>query len=155
MLESITKIFSTLSTAAKTAKALQKIISDVDGDERILLEEIKENAGLCWLVTKREVEPARVIKELQTTEYDRLLKTDFDFNRLKRKKIKASQRYKGTDLKSFIGKDTYHLVENIYDRIKEMKRIHRIDNNLDRIRWSVRFSNLHKRILLLLEHLKG
>ena len=96
-----------------------------------------------------------MIKELQTAEYDRLLKTDFDFNRLKRKKIKASQRYKGTDLKSFIGKDTYHLVENIYDRIKEMKRIHRIDNNLERIRWTVRFSNLHKRILLLLEHLKG
>ena len=43
MIESIGKIFSTLSTAAKTAKALQKIISDVDGDERILMEEIKEN----------------------------------------------------------------------------------------------------------------
>ncbi len=153
MIESIVKLFSTLSTAAKTAKALQKIIADVSGDERTLLEEIKENAGLCWLVTKREVDAFKVIPELQTTEYDRLLKTDFDFNQLSKKKIKASQRYKSSDLKPFIGKETHELVEAIYDRIKELKRIHKLDPDSSRTRWSVRFINLHKRILLLLEHL--
>ncbi|NVJ60088.1 MAG: hypothetical protein HWE27_06855 [Gammaproteobacteria bacterium] len=155
MLDSITRIFSTLSTAAKTAKAIQKVISGVDGDERALLEEIKENAGLCWLATKREVDPKIIIQELQTSEYDRLIKTDFDINRLSRKKIKASERYKGTDLKYFIGKSTYELVISIYDRIKELKRIYRIDPNMQRIRWDVRINNLHKRILLLLEHLKS
>jgi len=155
MIESIAKIFSTLSTAAKTAKALQKIISNVDGDGRALMEEIKENAGLCWLVTKREVDPKKVIDELSTEEYDRLLKTDFDFNQLKRKKIRASQRYKHTELQAFIGKDTQHLVESIYDRIKELKRIYRIDKDIERIRWNARFANLHRRILLLLEHLKS
>ncbi|WMS86099.1 hypothetical protein [Pleionea litopenaei] len=155
MIETINRLFSTLSSAAKTAKALQKLISDVDGDERVLLEEIKENAGLCWLVTQREIEPNRIIQELQTAEYDRIIKTDFDINRLKRTKLKESKRYKGTDLEVFIGKSTADLVENIYDRIKELKRIHRIDPEIKRIRWQVRFSNLHKRILLLLEHLKG
>ncbi|NVJ50621.1 MAG: hypothetical protein HWE11_09555 [Gammaproteobacteria bacterium] len=154
MLESISKLFSTLSSAAKTAQALQKLISDVDGDERSLLEELKENAGLCWLVTKREVAPIRIINELQTTEYDRIIKTDFDLDKLKRKKIRASKRYQGTDLQVFVGKSTAELIENIYDRIKDIKRIHRIDPDMKRIRWQVRFINLHKRILLLLEHLK-
>ncbi len=155
MIESITSLFSTLSTAAKTAKAIQKVMSNVDGDQRALLEEIKENAGLCWLVTKREVAPKRIVNELLTCEYDRLLKTDFDFNQLKRKKIRASERYKQSDLKYFVDKSTAYLIVNIYDRIKELKRIHRIDENLDRIRWNIRINNLHKRILLLLEHLNS
>ncbi|MEE4245621.1 MAG: hypothetical protein V2I33_09430 [Kangiellaceae bacterium] len=154
MIETIGQLFSSLSSAAKTAKTMQKLIANVNGDERALIEEIKENAGLCWLVTKREVEPKKVIKELVTTEYDSLIKTDFDFNKLKRRKIKVGKHLKQTDLKSFDGKETYHLVINIYDRIKDLKRIYRIDSELDKIRWSVRFINLHKRILLLLEHLK-
>jgi hypothetical protein len=95
-----------------------------------------------------------MVSELRTEEYDRLLKTNFDFNSLKKQRIFGDERIEKSDLASFLGKETASLVENIYDRIKELKRIYRVDKDNPKVRWRVRIINLQKRILLLLWHLK-
>ena len=154
MIETIQTVFSTIATAASTLKTFRELLKGKKGDTRALLEELKENAGLCWLVMEMDTDPIKIISELRTEEYDRLLKTNFDFNSLKKQRISVDERIGKSDLSSFLGKETAILVENIYDRIKELKRIYRVDRENPKVRWRVRIINLQKRILLLLWHLK-
>lgn len=153
MIESIKLIFDTLSSATKTITAFKAVMKGTKGDTRALLEEIKENAGLCWLVVEKNVSPEKIIKELSSQEYDRLLRTDFNFNSLSRKRIKSYKEIKDTELSVFSGKTTELLLINIYDKLKDIKRIHRVDRNTAGIRWRVRIINLQKRMLLLIRHL--
>ena len=153
MIESIKLIFDTLASAAGTVKAFKGVMKGARGDSRALLEEIKENAGLCWLVVEKNIAAEKIINELSSSEYDRLLRTDFNFNGLKRKPIKAYREIKQTELAVFTGKSTEYLLVNIYDKLKELQRIYRVDKNTSGIRWRVRVINLQKRILLLLRHL--
>ena len=155
MIEGITAVFKTLSTAAGTLKAFKELIKNNRGDSRALLEEIKENAGLCWLVVERGTDPLKIVPELATDEFNRIIRTEFQFNSMKRRKIKSNIFLEQPGLSSFKGKNTEYLIENIYDRIKELKRIYRVDKNNQRIRWKTRIFNLQKRILLLIIHLSS
>jgi hypothetical protein len=103
------------------------------------------------------VEPARIIPQLATATYDRLLARNYNFNELspKKKKLAGTAPLEGSDLASFIGKDVAVLVESIYDRIKEMQTIFQVDPSDERIDFNRRVINLHKRILLLMLHLRG
>jgi hypothetical protein len=157
VLETIATLFSTLSTAADTTKAFKELVQNKRGDARLLLEELKKNATLCWLVVEREVEPQTAIEKMVTTSYDRLLEKGFDFNNLspRKKKIRSVARLEDSDLASFLGNDVARLVESIYDRIKEMQLVHQVDPDNEKIDWNRRVINLHKRILLLMSHLRG
>lgn len=154
MVDSLTTIFQSLATAASTLQAFRNLIRGKKGDTRALLEEIKENAGLCWLVVERDTHPFRIIPELTTQEYDRLLRTSYNFNALKRSPIRMFPALRNRTLAAFAGKDTAHLLENIYDKTKTLQRMYRVDPDNPRIRWRVRIINLQKRILLLLKHLQ-
>lgn len=154
MVDSLTTIFQSLATAASTLQAFRNLIRGKKGDSRALLEEIKENAGLCWLVVERDTHPFKIIPELTTREYDRLLRTSYNFNTLKRGSIRMFPELRNRTLATFAGKDTSDLLENIYDKIKTLQRMHRVDPENPRIRWRVRIINLQKRNLLLLKHLQ-
>ena len=157
VLETISTLFTTLGTAASTTKAFKEILQNNRGDSRLLLEELKKNATLCWLVVEREVEPKTAIEKMVTAAYDRLLEKDFDFNNLspRKKKIAKVTRFQDSDLSSFLGNDVARLVESIYDRIKEMQLVYQVDPEDEKIDWNRRVINLHKRILLLMSHLRG
>jgi hypothetical protein len=157
VLETISTLFTTLSTAASTSKAFRELIPNHRGDSRLLLEELKRNATLCWLVVEREVEPHTAIQRMVTTAYDRLLEKDFDFNRLspRKRKIPRAERLEDSDLASFLGNDVARLVESIYDRIKEVQLVYQVDPDNQKIDWNRRVINIHKRILLLMSHLRG
>ena len=157
VIETLSTLFSTLGTATSTAKVFKELIGNNRGDARILLEELKRNDTLCWLAADREVGVKKIIPQLSTKTYDQLLEKNFDLNKLspKKKIISGNSRLQDKDLSSFIGKDIANLVEGIYDRIKEMQLIYQVDPKNKRINWNRRIVNLHKRILLLMAHLKG
>ena len=157
VLETIASLFSTLGSAASTAKAFSKLLQNRKGETRLLLEELKNNSTLTWLAVERAVEPQKVIPKFSTKAYDRLLEKNFNFNDLSpRKKIlEGNTGLKDSDLASFIGKDVQNLVESIYDRIKELLLIFQVDPTNARIDWNRRIINIHKRILLLMVHLRS
>jgi hypothetical protein len=160
MIESIAVIFSGLKSAAETAKAFRELLRWRRGEVRTLLEEVKANLDYCWMVIEEDVDPPEIVPELATSEYDRLLQKGFDFNRISRwrrrhKRIQASEELEASDLAPFIGKETADLVENIYDKIKELKRRHKLPKGSPKIQWRRRVINLHKRMLLLMQHLRG
>jgi hypothetical protein len=157
VIETVSTLFSTLGTATSTAKVFKELIGNNRGDARILLEELKRNDTLCWLAADREVNVQKIIPQLSTKTYDQLLEKNFDFNKLnpRKKIITGNPRLQDKDLVAFVGKDIANLVESIYDRIKEMQLIYQVDPGNKRINWDRRIVNLHKRILLLMAHLKG
>jgi hypothetical protein len=124
------------------------------GDARSLVEELKENSRLCWLVIEEDVQSGKIIPKLSHSEFDRLNKAGFDFDALKRKKIKKYAQLNDTDLASWAGKSTHDLVENIYDKIKNIKTTYKYAPHSENRRWKARIINIQKRILLLVKHLR-
>ena len=122
------------------------------GDARSLVEELKENSRLCWLVLEEDIEAGKIIPKLRHREYDRLNKSGFDFDALNRKKIKNYSQLIDTDLASWAGKSTHDLVENIYDKIKNIKITYSYAPHSEKRRWKIRILNIQKRILLLVKH---
>ena len=155
--ESISTLISIFGNAFNTATAFTELIKTNKGEPRILLEELKKNNTLCWLVTNGESKPTRIIPKLSVKTYNRLLEKGFDFNKLspRKKIVKGHPRLKNKDLSAFVGKDVANLVVGIYDRINEMQTILDADPTNKHIDWDRRMVNLHKRILLLMAHLRG
>lgn len=120
------------------------------GDARALIEEMKENSRLCFRSINDGVEVALTIPEFCTAEFDRLNKTGFNFNGLKGGKIASYPGLQTTDLASWSGKTTIELIQNLYDKIKNLKSLHKFKPNHPTLRR--RLINIHKRILLLLRH---
>lgn len=157
MLGTVSTAITTIKTAADAAKVFRELTRNRKGNILVLLEEIKENSRLCWMVLERDTNPLKAIPAFQTTEYDRLLREGYDFNKLsrKRKKIAVSEEILTHDQKVLLGKDTADLVMSIYDSIKDLKSYYRVDPENPRINWRRRILNLHKKIMLLIFHLKG
>ncbi len=124
------------------------------GNARALVEELKDNSRLCWLVIEDDVAVKKIIPSLSYTVYDRLNKAGFDFNALKRKKIRDYAQLKQSDLESWTGKSTHELIENIYDKIKNLKTTYKYAPDSGKHRWKARVINIQKRILLLVKHLR-
>ena len=155
MIEELSAIFTGLSSGTETARAIKELLKGKKGDTRALIEELKGNLTLCWLVVERGTDPAKVIPELAISDYDRILKAGFNFNALQKKKIRRSRQLEASDLAFLIGKETDYLLINIYDKIKELRLIYKVDRKNPRIRWRMRIINLHRRMLLLVKHLQS
>lgn len=124
------------------------------GDARALVGELKDNLIYLDMVARGDVGLETVVERLSVTEYKRLARAGFDFNRLKRGAIAPDKSLDGTDLASWSGKKTAELVDAIYDKINEIKLRHPLVADGGRYRWTVRVNNIRKRIWLLLMHVK-
>jgi hypothetical protein len=155
MLENIPAVLKSLATAGSALKAFTDMRAKTRGDARAIVEELKENSRLCWMVIEEDVPVEQIIPNLSSAEYDRLNKAGFDFDALKRKKISRQAGLRDTDLASWAGKPTRDLVENIYDKIKNLKTTYRHAPNSEKRRWKTRIFNIQKRILLLLDHFRN
>jgi hypothetical protein len=153
MLESILPALQGVVTSVKAMASFDAFLKGRKGDIRTLVEELKENSRLCFHVVDDDVNPALVIARFSTVEYDRLNKTGFNFNALKREKIRAFPGIKGTNLSSWPGKSTSDLVQNIYDKIKTLRSVNEFAPENPHLRR--RIINIHKRVLLLLRHTKS
>lgn len=152
MIENIPTILKALATTASGLNAFTGWRSQTKGDSRAIIEELKENSRYFWLVLEDNVDIDEIVAQLSTKEYDRLCKSGFDFNALKRNKIGRYQSLKGTDLASWQGKETEKLLSNIYDKIKTLQIKYPYSKNNKKINWKQRVKNIQKRILLLLIH---
>ena len=155
MLENVPSILKSIATAYTSLKAFSDMRARTRGNARSLVEELKENSRLCWLAIEGEVEPEKIIPKLSHREFDRLNKAGFDFDALKRKKIKNYSQLRDTDLASFNGKSTSFLVVNIYDKIKSIKTTYKYAPHTVKRRWKIRILNIQKRILLLVKHVSN
>ena len=146
------KAFSSAGYAIKELSAWSK---RAKGDARSLLSELKDNLIYLDMVAEDEVELSTVIDKISVSEYKRLAKEGFSFNALKKDKIKKYSSLEGTELSSWVGKETEDLVESIYDKTNELKIRYPLVSNHKKYRWNVRVNNIRKRMWLLLRHVSS
>jgi hypothetical protein len=127
---------------------IRRAMRSTKGDKRALLEELKHNQSCCRLVLEKGVAAETAIPHFQSQVYDRLLQSDFDFNSLSRARIRLGST-EIAQLGSYQGQRTAVLVERIYDRIKDMKRICVVAKDNPQVRWNVRMKSLDSRMKLL------
>ena len=119
------------------------------------MDELANNLRVLELVLDDGVSLGDVVKDLSTSEYDRLLREGFNFSALKRKRIARMASLDSTDLQQWQGKETGALIDAIYGKLKDIKVKFPHTANSSKYRWNVRAQNIRKRIWLLARHLSA
>lgn len=141
-----------LSMGGAALKALVAWSRRTRGDARKLVLELSDNYGCLEMVIEDGIALDDVIDRLSSAEYERLAGEGFNFNSLKRGRIRSYRSLRDTDLASWQGKETAELVDSIYDKIRDLKLRYPLVKNHEKYRWGVRVNNIRKRIWLLLRH---
>ena len=144
-----------LASAGSAISELSRWLKRSKGDSRGLLNELKNNLTYLDMVVNDEIPIHKIIDQIKTDEYMRLSLEGFDFNSLKNKKIQNYPSLKKTSLNSWSGKNTEELIENIYDKINDLKIRYPLIAENSNYRWNIRINNIRKRIWLLLRHVKN
>ena len=143
-----------LASAGSAIRELTAWRKRARGDARAIVGELKDNLSYLDMVAEDEVALADVISKISNQEYRRLAKAGYDFDGLRKGRIRSYSSLKGTELESWSGKSTEDLIESIYDKIDQLIiRYPHVSNN-KKYRWVVRVNNIRKRIWLLLRHVK-
>jgi hypothetical protein len=143
------QVFSTSGSALHVLTAWGRKLK---GDRRALVLELGDNLKYLDMVADDRVPLNDVVGKLSAVEFERLAKAGFNFNTLKRGRIRAFPSLEGTNMSSWPGKTTEELVESIYDRLRDIKLRYPHLGRDESYRWGVRVNNIRKRIWLLLRH---
>lgn len=146
--------FSGLSTTASVASTFQRLLKNTRGTQRAVLLELQKNINLLNLFIDDNSKVNTIIKKLDTSEYEKAVRSDFNFKDLKKTRVSSRLVLDVKSLQPYAGWQTEQLFENIYLKIHQLKSILEIDPDNKNFRLSVRLKNLHKIMILLLKHIK-
>ena len=146
---------TTIGEVSKVVKDLNAWPKKQSGNSRVLLSELKDNLIQINMILDHGIEISDVIEEISDNVYKQLQSEGFSFNSIKKSKIAKRSSLKGTDLEAWGGKSTGELIDSIYDKINEFKKMHPILKGSSKFRPRVRIYNIRKRILLLLSHVRS
>ena len=151
----IPTVLKTLSASGSAATSISDWWSKSKGDNRALIGELKDNLIYLDMVANDGIPLATVIDNLSLTEFRRLSKSGYNFNKLKKGKIPRYKSLDGTDLSHWGGKETEQLIFSIYEKINEIKIKHPLVKDNSKYRWGIRVNNVRKRVWLLLRHVNS
>jgi hypothetical protein len=146
--------FSGLSTTASVASTFQSLLKNTRGTQRALLLELQKNINILNLFIKDDAKSETIIKKLEVTEFEKAVRSDFNFKALKKTRVSGRLVAGVKFLEPYVGWQTEQLFENIYLKIHQLKSIIEIDPGNENFRLGVRLKNLHKIMILLLKHIK-
>ncbi len=148
----IPEALSAFASAGAALQALYQWRRRAVGNARVLIMEIEENYTHLDMVVFDGVALNNVIPDLSVSEYKRLAREGFDFNTIKRKKIKDDPSFEGTQMANWVGKSTEELIDSIYKKINDLKIRYPHNYNNPKYRWNVRVQNIIRLIWLLIKH---
>ena len=151
----IPTVLKTLSASGSAARSISDWWSKSKGENRALIGELKDNLIYLDMVANDGIPLDTVIDKLALTEFQRLSKSGYNFNKLKKGKIPRYKSLEGTDLSHWGGKETEQLIFSIYEKINEIKIKHPHVKNNGKYRWGIRVNNVRKRVWLLLRHVNS
>lgn len=148
----IPTVLKSFATSGAAVKSINTWWKKSKGDARALIGELKENLIYLDMVAEDGVPLSELVEKLCISEYKRLSREGFNFNKLKRSRIARYPSLRQSDLANWTGKETAQLIESIYEKLNDMKlRYPHLSNN-EKYRWGTRVNNIRKRIWLLLKH---
>ena len=137
----------------KLGKELFDESQEAKGIVNLLNDEIKENSRQIEMTLKDGLPMNKLAKSLETKQYQKLKKINFDFNKLQKEKIELSESGKYASIKSWNGKSTSDLLVNIYDKLSDIKSMYPKIKRTSNRRWEVRVRNLDLKLQFLNKHL--
>ena len=155
MLESIPVILQTVATGAAAKRAWSKWRTQSRGNAKQLIGELQNNLRFCVLVLDDGLDVGEAIHVLSTEHYDRLAGEDPDLKSLSPRKIRNLRLKDDANLASWQGRRTVELVDNIYEKIADIKVFYPNPKSRKNRRWRIRVANIRNRILLLLENARS
>ena len=150
MLDWLPAALKGVDTADKTGRTIGRLLRGRKGANRALLDEVRHNASVCWCYLDAEADLERSVEALRHDVYDRLAADGHDFNSVARGRIRPDPSLARSELRHLQDKRTEELLASIYDRIKALRLAHRLGAKPPR--YTARFRNIQRRILLLLRH---
>ena len=153
MTDIISAILSVIELIPAFVDMINKQAENTKGLERSLILEMKANAELIQLHRDGEVTANEVIKQLEIDKLEKALGSDFKFTSIKRGKLKAKSTAGIAFFEKYIGWTTEELFENMYLKIKVLKKYLEMTPDNFRIRKDVRLINVLKLIKLIIIHI--
>jgi hypothetical protein len=125
------------------------------GWRRRLQLELLSNIELIFSYIRYDLPVDDVIANLQTENMKAALESGFNFNSLKKGKVREAVAGDQPQYQQYVGWSTEKLFSNIYVKIKDLQTIVRMDPHNERIRKGVRLVNVLKLMLLLMKHINA
>jgi hypothetical protein len=153
MTDIISAILGVIEIIPAFVKMINKQAANTKGLERGLILEMKANAELIQVHRTNEVTADEVIKHFEIDKLEKALDSDFKFTSIKRGKVKAESTAGIPFFEKYIDWTTEELFENLYLKIKVLKKYLEMTPDNFRIRKDVRLINILKLIKLIIIHI--
>ncbi len=151
-LGTLSQLVSSVDSVLETINAW---VRGTRGWKRRLQLELLSNIELVFSYAKYDLPVDDVIANLQTENMKAALESGFNFNSLKRGKLKGDVAGDQPQYQQYVGWSTERLFSNIYVKIKDLQTIVRMDPDNEKIRKGVRLTNILKLMLLLMKHINA
>lgn len=125
------------------------------GWKRKLQLELLSNIELIFSYLRYDLPVDDVIANLQIGDMRSALESGFNFNSLKKGKVRDDVAGDQAQYQQYVGWSTERLFSNIYVKIKDLQTIVRMDPENKKIRKGVRLINILKLMLLLMKHINA
>jgi hypothetical protein len=130
-------------------------VKGAKGWRRKLQLELLSNIELIFSYVKYDLPVDDVIANLQTARMKAALESGFNFNSLKKGRVRESVAGDQPQYQQYVGWRTEQLFSNITVKIQDLQTIVKIDPENKKIRKGVRLINILKLMLLLVKHINA
>jgi hypothetical protein len=144
-----------ISSVDSVLETINAWVRGTRGWRRRLQLELLSNIELIFSYIRYDLPVDDVIANLQTENMKAALESGFNFNSLKKGKVREVVAGDQPQYQQYVGWSTEKLFSNIYVKIKDLQTIVRMDPHNERIRKGVRLINVLKLMLLLMKHINA
>jgi hypothetical protein len=153
MTDIIATILSVIGIIPSFSDMINSQVSQSKGTKRSLILEMKKNAAFIQLYLDGEADLDTVIEKLTYKKLEKTLNSNFDFNIVKRGKVKEKSAGGIAFFEKYIGWTTEKLFENLYLKLQVLKTFISDKKHNSRLRKNVRLINILKLIKLIIIHI--
>lgn len=148
-------IFAGIGTAASAVQTLGTLAQSSRGLERSFLLEIQQNIQLLEEFYRKDLDADKTIGELETDNFTKIIESNFNFNKLQRKKVSEETIDGIKSLNRYANWDTEKLVSNIFQKIIHLQKLTRIGYNSSKFNIRLRLKNLLILNIFLSKHINS
>ena len=123
--------------------------------KRLLLRELRDNLKVLMYAHEKKADVDKVIERLNNNAIKEAVKTNFDFNKIRKGKI-TNEMVKEERNKKYIGWSCEQLFDKVDEKIEELRLIKNLYPNMDESRKNMTLvvGNLYFRMKLLADFIR-
>ncbi|MCL6417520.1 hypothetical protein MIB92_17800 [Aestuariirhabdus sp. Z084] len=119
----------------------QELVFELQGNLRFLADALHN-----------DLDQAAIAQGLDSAVFERSLASNFSFNSICKRSLKASTSGDFDEFKKYLGKDTEYLIKNVYSKILLLKKLSTINAPSDLSR---RYKSLFRVLMLVVAHIEN